>query len=210
MSFWLLFYQSIFVSSIWCRACWPLQYYLYMQLYHEMALCVTDIAKLTLNVLDNGDATPCPFLWSSGVKPVPALVLRGWMIHCSCLCISQSICVGWADVCALSRSLCPGKNSKQSNGVEPFGGLLMSTLDDFLRSDCNYLQLPRLLSKFKSIDHEENISSCIAWVVALWGTFENCPVGGGKLDPCSLILIWDTGASYGWTPFCSEFIDYVE
>jgi hypothetical protein len=46
--------------------------------------------------------------------------------------------------------------------------------------------------------------------VALWGTFENCPVGGGKLDPCSLILIWDTGASYGLTLFCSDFINYVE
>ncbi len=38
------------------------------------------------------------------------------------------------------------RNSKWSNGVEPFGGLLKSTLDDFLRSDHDYLQLPRLLS----------------------------------------------------------------
>jgi hypothetical protein len=52
------------------------------------------------------------------------------------------------------------RNSKQSNGIEPFGGLLKSTLDDFLRVDCDYLQLTRLLSKFKSIDHEKNISSC--------------------------------------------------
>ena len=34
--------------------------------------------------------------------------------------------------------------------------------------------------------------------------------GGGNLDPRSLILIWDTGASYGLTPFHSDFIDYVE
>jgi hypothetical protein len=40
--------------------------------------------------------------------------------------------------------------------------------------------------------------------------FENRPVGGGKLNPRSLILIWDTGASYGLTPFCSDFINYVE
>ena len=52
--------------------------------------------------------------------------------------------------------------SKRSNGIEPFGGLLKSTLDDFLRVDRDYLQLSRLLSKFKSIDHEKNISSCIA------------------------------------------------
>jgi hypothetical protein len=101
-------------------------------------------------------------------------------------------------------------NSKQSNSVEPFGGLLKSTLDDFLRSDHDYLQLPRLLSKFKSIDHEKNICSCIARVAALWGTFENPLVGGGKLNPCSLVLIWDTGTSYGLTLFCSDFIDYVE
>jgi hypothetical protein len=98
------------------------------------------------------------------------------------------------------------QNSKQSNSVEPFGGLLKSTLVDFLRFDCDYLQLPRLLSKF----HEKNTSSCIACVAALQGTFENCPVGGGKLNPHSLILILDMGASYGLTPFCSDFINYVE
>jgi hypothetical protein len=47
-------------------------------------------------------------------------------------------------------------------------------------------------------------------VAALWGTFENHPVGGGELNLCSLILIWDTGASYGLTLFCSDFIDYVD
>jgi hypothetical protein len=30
------------------------------------------------------------------------------------------------------------------------------------------------------------------------------------LDPKTLILIWDTGASAGLTPFWSDFIDYVE
>ncbi len=85
-----------------------------------------------------------------------------------------------------------------------------STLDDFLKSDCNYLQLPRLLSQFKSIDHEKNISSCMARLAALWGMFENRPVGGDNLDPRSLILIWDTGASYGLTLFHSDFIAYME
>jgi hypothetical protein len=102
------------------------------------------------------------------------------------------------------------QNSKQSNGVEPFGGLLKSTLDDFLRSDRDYLQIPRLLSKFTSIDHEKNISSCIAQVAALWGTFENRPVGGGKLNPRSLILIWEMGASYRLTLFHSDFTNFVE
>jgi len=30
------------------------------------------------------------------------------------------------------------------------------------------------------------------------------------LDPKTLILIWDTGASSGLTPFRSDFIDYVK
>jgi hypothetical protein len=101
------------------------------------------------------------------------------------------------------------RNSRQSSSVELFGGLYKSTLDDFLKSGCDYLQLLRVLSQFKSIDHEKNISSCMAREAALWGVFENCPVGGGNLDLRSLILIWDTGASYGLTPFCSDFIDHV-
>ncbi len=55
-----------------------------------------------------------------------------------------------------------------------------------------------------------NISYCIARVAALGGTFENCLVCGEKLDPRSLIVIWDTGASYGLTQFCSDFIEYEE
>ncbi len=35
-------------------------------------------------------------------------------------------------------------------------------------------------------------------------------MSGGSLDPQMLILIWDTGASFGLTPFFSDFIDYVE
>ncbi len=44
-------------------------------------------------------------------------------------------------------------NSSRSSGVEPFGGLPSSTLDGFLRSDVQFLQLPRLLSQFRSINH---------------------------------------------------------
>ncbi len=102
------------------------------------------------------------------------------------------------------------RNSSRSSGVEPFGGLSSSTLDGFLRSDVQFFHLPRLLSQFRSIDHEKNISSCIAQVAALWGTFENHSVGGATKDPHTLILIRDTGASFGLTPFRSDFIDYVE
>ena len=92
-------------------------------------------------------------------------------------------------------------NSSQGSGVEPYCGVSCSTLDGFLRSDVQFLQLQRLLSQFISIDHEKNISCCIAGVAALPGTFENCSVGGATKDPCTLILIWDMGASFGLTPF---------
>ena len=110
MSFCLLSYQSVFVSSIWCQACWPWQYYLFMHLYATTkAFRAAFIAESILNVLNNGGDAPCPFLWSLGVKPVPALILLSWMVHCSCLHISQSICGGWADACELGRSICPGE-----------------------------------------------------------------------------------------------------
>ncbi len=73
-----------------------------------MVLRIANIAGSILNVPGNGDAAPCPSLWSFGVEPEPALVLLGWMVHYSCLLISQSICGGWADVCELGRSLSPG------------------------------------------------------------------------------------------------------
>jgi hypothetical protein len=112
-----------------------------MQLYHKMALCVANIAKLTLNVLDNGDAAPCPFslvvqsqthsrccpLWMDGTLFISPHISKylPWMIRCL---RTWLLFMSW-------------RNSKQSNGVEPFGGLLKSTLDDLLRSDCDYLQL---------------------------------------------------------------------
>ena len=79
MSFYLLSYQSACVSSIWCLACWLFSYYLSTQLYHKMAFHVAVIAEPTLNVLDNGDAMPCPFPWLSGVNPHPLpSSLSGW------------------------------------------------------------------------------------------------------------------------------------
>ncbi len=47
-------------------------------------------------------------------------------------------------------------------------------------------------------------------IVLLCGTFEMHQSAPDHLDPKTLILIWDTGASAGLTPFWSVFIDYVE
>ena len=85
MSFCSLFYQSACVLSIWCWACWLFSYYLSTQFLHKTELHVAAKAELTINVLDNGDAVPCPFLWSSSVKLAPTLLLLDWLVHCSCL-----------------------------------------------------------------------------------------------------------------------------
>ncbi len=47
-------------------------------------------------------------------------------------------------------------------------------------------------------------------VALLRGTFETHQSASDRLDPKTLILIWDTGASAGLTPFWSDFIDYVK
>ncbi len=62
------------------------------------------------------------------------------------------------------------------------------------------------------VDHVKNAQSCINHVHKLCGTFDGTyenrsSFSTGLQDPKSLILIWDTGASYGLTLFRSDFID---
>jgi hypothetical protein len=71
------------------------------------------------------------------------------------------------------------------------------------------------MSTFSTVDHVKNAQSCVNCVHTLRGTYgdtnENrSSFSTGPLDPKSLILIWDMGASYGLTPFWSDFIDYVK
>jgi hypothetical protein len=71
------------------------------------------------------------------------------------------------------------------------------------------------MSTFSTVDHVKNTQSCVNRVNTLCGTFggtfkNQSSFSTGSLDPKSLILIWDTGASYGLTPFQSDFIDYVK
>ena len=47
------------------------------------------------------------------------------------------------------------------------------------------------------------------FVAPMFGYENSGPHTDVPLDPKSLLLIWDTGASYGLTPFQSDFIDYV-
>jgi hypothetical protein len=98
---------------------------------------------------------------------------------------------------------------------QPYVGLSTPTLDGFCDGHKDFLQLYRLLSTFSTVDHVKNAQSCVNRVNTLrgtyGGTYENrISFSTGLQDPKPLILIWDTGTSYGLTPFRSDFIDYVK
>ena len=86
-------------------------------------------------------------------------------------------------------------------------GLRSSTLNDFCSHDHDFLALPRFINSFSDIGfHESNIKSCLSRAAVLRGMYDlhhaSCAI-----DPKTLVLIWDTGASAGLTPFRSDFID---
>ena len=81
----------------------------------------------------------------------------------------------------------------------------------FLCNDHDFLRLPQLLKTFCNHDyHVSQIKLALNRIALFRGTFEMHHSASDCLDPKTLILIWDTGASAGLTPFCSNFIDYVE
>jgi hypothetical protein len=89
--------------------------------------------------------------------------------------------------------------------------LKLSTLQGFCAVDHNFLCLPQLLKTFCNHDyHMRQIKLALDQVALLRGTFEMHQSAPDRLNPKTLILIWDTGASAGLMPFRSDFIDYVE
>ena len=68
------------------------------------------------------------------------------------------------------------------------------------------------MSKFKNMDHAQNFQQlCQRLAVLSDVLFENRTFNAStSFDPKSFILIWDTGSSFGLTPFRSDFIYYVE
>ncbi len=98
----------------------------------------------------------------------------------------------------------------------PMVDLWKTTLDGFCDGSKDFLKLTHLLSRFHSVNHSKNAQECLDWFHATRGTFggtygnENSgPHIDVPLDPRHLMLIWDTGTSFGLTPFWSDFIDYV-
>ena len=83
---------------------------------------------------------------------------------------------------------------------------VMSELKSSTRAvDHDFLHLPQLLKTFCSHDyHVSQIKSVLNQISLLCGTFEMHHLASDRLDPKTLILIWNTGASAGLTPFCSD------
>ena len=74
-----------------------------------------------------------------------------------------------------------------------------------------FLAALRLMNQFGTLSLEEGAQSTVKWVNLLQvlcgasnrnaerrPTFKDCP------------LVWDTGALFGLTPFCGDFVDYIE
>ena len=88
--------------------------------------------------------------------------------------------------------------------------------DATLASSCvgsqNFLSLPILMSKFTEMDHVQNVEKLCQLLAALsYRSLENRLYNSCQKNyPKTLMLIWDSGASFGITLFRSGFIDYVE
>ncbi len=74
----------------------------------------------------------------------------------------------------------------------------------------NFIKLPQLLHSFNHDSHSEQSQQAIKRFHAIRATLETgCdPNAPDSFD--KMMLAWDTGASFGLTPFRRDFIDYVE
>ncbi len=85
-----------------------------------------------------------------------------------------------------------------------------STINKFCYDNHDFLALSRLVNSFSDREfHAKNNKSCLSRAAVLCGMYDVHHAGCTK-DPKTMVLIWDTGASAGLTPFRSDFIDYVE
>ncbi|KAL7465136.1 hypothetical protein ACHAXS_005462, partial [Conticribra weissflogii] len=87
--------------------------------------------------------------------------------------------------------------------------------DDLVTQFCfsdheNFIKLPQLLHSFNHDSHSEQSQQAIKRFHAVRATLETgCdPNAPDSFD--KMMLAWDTGASFGLTPFRRDFIDYVE
>ncbi len=80
--------------------------------------------------------------------------------------------------------------------------LKLPTLQGFCAVDRDFLCLPQLLKTFCNHDyHVKQIKLALDQVALLRGTFDMHQSAPDHLNPKTLILIWDTGATAGLTSF---------
>jgi hypothetical protein len=138
-----------------------------------------------------GDVKHCLLLWWYAVGADQATKLHVWRLIFHCRCIGNGKKEGWFVL--------------RHVGIEAFYP------SRFFAIDHDFLRLPQLLKTFCNHDcHVRQIKLALDQVALLCGTFEMHQSASDHLNPKTLILIWDTGASAGLTPFRSDFIDYVK
>ena len=92
-------------------------------------------------------------------------------------------------------------------------GISKTAMDSFYDDgNQNLLQFHRLLSAITKIDHIKNVSELTQRANMLRDQIlENRVLqNSDRKDPRTMILFWNTGTSYGLTPFRSDFIDGME
>ena len=87
-----------------------------------------------------------------------------------------------------------------------------ATIDSFCDGSRDFLSFVRFMSTFNKMNHAQNVQQlCQRLAVPSDRLLKNRACNSSKkIDPKNLIMIWDTGASFGITLFMSDFIDYVE
>ena len=94
-----------------------------------------------------------------------------------------------------------------------YEGVLKTDRDSFCDGKNRYFfQIHRLMSSFTKLDHIANVADLTHRANRLCGQilYNTVIQNSDRKDIRTMMLVWDTGASYGLTPFMSDFIDYVE
>ena len=86
--------------------------------------------------------------------------------------------------------------------------LPLESVEHFCDGSRDFLQIPRLLRNQKNLISEAK--QVVARATVLRSVMESSPFYRVSHNRRSMPLVWDTGASFGLTPYRSDFMDYVE
>ena len=90
--------------------------------------------------------------------------------------------------------------------------VLDDTLESFFDGSQDFLSFPIFMAKFTKMDHAQNVETLCQWLAILSDrSLDNKMYNDHEnKKPKDLVLIWDTGESFGLTPFRNDLIDYAE